>query len=594
MKNFFKQSLRIFNIWRLKNISHQNFIYLLSILIGLVSGLGAVCVKNLTHYIAKLAKVNNYFDFGSMFYLYPVAGLLLTYWMKRYIIKRQFSHGIPSTLSAISQKKGVMPRYQMISSLLTSPLTVGFGGSAGLEAPAVTTGAAVGSNFASWLQLPTKDKILLISCGAAASISCVFNAPIAGLVFTIEIFRLELAFSSLIPLLISAVTANIVSYLFLEGGRILDINIEEAFVLGDIPWYLALAIFTAFIGLYFSKVYLWTDTKFESIKKQWVRILLGAALLSSMIYLIPPLYGEGFEIINSLMLGEYTNVVENNPFDFIKLDSSYIVILFLAGLIICKPWATAITFGAGGIGGIFTPVLFLGSVAGFFFAYTFNFIFDTHLSLMSFTLVGMAGVMSGVMQGPLTAIFIIAELTGGYILFIPLMLVSAVSYVVHKVFLTHSVYTYELAKKGQLISHNKDKTVLAMLQIEEVIENNFLPVDSEELLGDLLKNTVSKSKRNLFPVIENGKFIGIITMDDLREIMFEQTLYKKLKAVEIMKAPPALIDILNDRMEDVIQKFNVTDAWNLPVIKNGEYLGFISKSNLFQVYREKIIEVSHE
>ncbi|SDR65733.1 chloride channel protein, CIC family [Polaribacter sp. KT25b] len=580
--------------WKYRHISNKQFTNIASAIIGLLAGLGAVTLKNATHLIQHLLEGEFIKDIHSAFYfIFPIIGLLIVILIIKYVIKKRVGHGIPSTLYAISKQKGIMPRYQMWASILTAPITVGFGGSVGLEGPTVATGAALGSNFAQLFRLSQTTKTLLIGAAAAGAMSSIFKAPIAAIVFAVEIFSLELTLASMIPLLLASITAVLTSYFFLGDDVLLHFDIQDKFALNDVLFYILLGVFTALISVYFSKVYFVIADFFKKIKNPYKKLLIGGILLGLLVFLIPPLFGEGYETINNVLRGNTLQIVENNIFNAIS-DNFLLIILFLLGLILFKIVATSLTFGAGGIGGIFAPTLFTGSLTGYVFALLVNYtnFFGHKLSLINFAMVGMAGLMAGVLLAPLTAIFLIAEITGGYELFIPLMIVSSISFMITKRYIPHNIYAAQLAKKGELVTHDKDKNVLMFLDIDTLIEKDFIPTKPKKTLGELLKENVAKSSRNLYPVLnDKEQFLGIVLLDDVRPVMFNQTLYDKIKVLDVMTSAPEVI-LTADTTEKVMQKFKESGAWNLPVIREGKYIGFISKSKLLTAYRNKLIEVT--
>lgn len=584
-------------IWRAKYISHRQFVYILSIVVGFTSGVGAVILKNLTHFFQHILEGNLVKYYHSAFYfLFPILGLTLVYLIMKYVIRNKVSHGIPSTLYAISKRKGIMKQYQMFGSILTAPLTVGFGGSVGLEGPTVATGAAIGSNISRMFHMNQTTRNLLIGCAAAGAMSSIFKAPIAAIVFAIEVFSLDLTIASLLPLLLASISAILTSYFFFGDDILLPFNIEDNFVIQDAPFYLILGVAAAFTSIYFAQVYDRIHKFFEKIKSPIQRLVVGGVLLGILIYFIPPLYGEGFEVINNLIAGNPEKALENN---FLKMDLSntWIVIGLLAGLVFFKIIASSLTFGAGGVGGIFAPTLFMGSIMGNCMAKIINnsgFI-NTPISESNFTLVGMAGLLAGVLHAPLTAIFLIAELTSGYELFIPLMLTATISFIITKYFSPHSVYNMELGRKGELITHDKDHAVLSFMDIEKVIETNFVSITPNMNLGEIVHTAVIKSNRNIFPVVDSKtkQFLGIILLDDLRPIMFDQDLYPEVRAHEIMQPAPEIIDMNKDKMTDIMKKFQDSSAWNLPVVKDDVYIGFISKSKLLTAYRRQLINFTN-
>ncbi|TXE08175.1 chloride channel protein [Gelidibacter salicanalis] len=588
----FKQLL----IWRAKYISHNQFVIILSILVGFTSGVGAVVLKNLTHFIQNImeGQLVKYYQ-EAFYFLFPIVGLTLVYLIMKYVIRHKVSHGIPSTLFSISKRKGLMKRYQMFGSILTAPLTVGFGGSVGLEGPTVATGAAISSNIARLFHVNQTTRNLLIGCAAAGAMSSIFKAPIAAIIFAIEVFSLDLTIASMLPLLMASLSAILTSYFFLGNDVLLSFSLEEGFKLSDAPFYLLLGVVAAFTSIYFTEVYDRIQRLFDKSDSPIKKLLVGGSLLGVLIYFIPPLYGEGFEVINNLIAGNHQKAIQNN-FLNLNVDNIWVVILLLAGLVFFKIIASALTFGAGGVGGIFAPTLFMGSIMGNCVAKLINHSGFTNypVSESNFTLVGMAGLMAGVLHAPLTAIFLIAEVTGGYELFIPLMLTAAISFGITKYFHPHSVYTMELGRKGELITHDKDHAVLTLMDINKVVETNFIKITTTMTLGDIVHEAVIKSNRNIFPVVDatTNTLKGIILLDDIRPIMFDPTLYTEVFARDVMQVPPDTIDIKKDKMTEIMKKFQDSNAWNLPVVDDGIYVGFISKSKLLTMYRRKLINIT--
>lgn len=585
-------------IWRAKYISNKQFVYILSIIIGFTSGIAAVILKNLTHFFQHLLEGRLIASYHTAFYfLFPILGLTIVYFIIKYLIRNKVSHGIPSTLFAISKRKGIMKRYQMFGSILTAPITVGFGGSVGLEGPTVATGAAIGSNISRLLHMNQTTRNLLIGCAAAGALSSIFKAPVAAIIFAIEVFSLDLTIASMLPLLLASLSAILTSYFFFGDDIILPFKIEDKFALSDVPFYIILGVIAALISIYFAQVYDKFQTFFKKINSPINRLAIGGIFLGILIYFIPPLYGEGFDVINNLIVGNPEKALENNLFQM-DLTNIWTVILLLSGLMFFKIIASALTFGAGGVGGIFAPTLFMGSIMGNCFAKIINNcgLFSNPVSESNFTLVGMAGLLAGVLHAPLTAIFLIAELTSGYELFIPLMLTATISFGITKYFSSHSVYNMELGRTGELITHDKDHAVLTFMDIEKVIETNFVTITSNMNLGEIVHTAVVKSNRNIFPVIsyKTQELVGVILLDDLRPIMFEQDLYGDIMAHEIMQPAPEVIDFDKDKMTEIMQKFQDSSAWNLPVIKNGQYYGFISKSKLLTAYRRQLINNTKE
>ncbi|WP_079720610.1 chloride channel protein [Salegentibacter holothuriorum] len=568
---------------------------ILSAIIGFTAGLGAVVIKNLTHFMQRLLEGNLIVNYHHAFYfIFPLIGLSLTLFIIKVVLRKKIGHGIPSTLYAISRRKGIMRSFQMYASIITAPLTVGFGGSVGLEGPTVATGASLGSNISRFFKMNQSSRTLLIGCAAAGAMSSIFKAPIAAIIFAIEVFSLDLTLISMVPLLIASVSAILTSYFFFGSEIILPFDLQDNFTISEVPFYIILGVLAAGCSMYFTHIYFKIGDAFKKIDSLFYRLLLGGLGLGVLIYLIPPLYGEGYNVINNLLAEDYINALGTNFFNE-YLDNIWIVIILLAGLVIFKIFATSLTFGAGGVGGIFAPVLFMGSAMGHCFALIVNNlgILRNPISVSSFTMVGMAGLMAGVLHAPLTAIFLIAELTGGYELFVPLMITAAISFMITNQFQPHSVYTMELAKRGDLLTHNKDQAVLTLMNIQQIIEKNFITLNIDMNLGDVIHKGVIKSSRNLFPVIdEDRNFLGIILLDDIRPIMFDQKMYDEVKVSDVMQRAPTVIDLRKDRPKDTMRKFQETNAWNLPVVEDGKYVGFISKSKLLTAYRQKLIEVT--
>jgi len=580
----FKSILRKFLIWKYKHISEQQFIYMLSILVGFLAGIGTVVLKNLTHTIRHLFDLYIFKDYhSSLYFILPIIGLLLVYIIKQTWLKTHIGHGISTTLHAISKLNGIIPRYNIYAALITAPLTVGFGGSVGLQGPAVSVGSALGSNAARLFHMNTKTRMLLIGCATAGAMASMFKAPIAAIIFAVEIFSLDIAFASLVPLLLASVSAVITSYFFLGTDVLLRFELTDKFQINDILFYALLGIVTGLMSVYFSKIFFGITNYFKKFESRAKRLLIGG-------FIIPPLYGEGYGIMNNLLKGDHLAAIGTTPFN-LDLENSWIVIGLLFGISIFKAIAMTTTFGAGGVGGVFIPTLVMGSALGNAFAKVINNLgLDFHVSESNFTLIGMTGLMAGVLHAPLTAIFLIAEITGGYELFVPLMLVAAISFSITKYYVSHSIYTLKLAKRGELITHDKDKNVLMMLEIDKVIETNFIILNPEMKLGEILENAVAKSSRNHFPVVNDAhEFLGVIRLDDIRHIMFNTDLYKKVDVASLMRADAAIINYEKDTMSDIMVKFKTTGAWNLPVIKKGKYHGYISKSKLLTAYRRKLI-----
>lgn len=588
-----KTLLRRFLIWRYKNISEKNFTFILSAIVGLLAGLAAVTLKNITFTIEALLDKGIVFSQNQLYFILPVIGLLLVYLFVKYVSKKPIEHAIPSILFSLTRKSGFLKRSKIYFPLIAAPLTVGFGGSVGLLGPAVASGAAISSNLGKLFHINRKTRTLLIGCAAAGAISSIFKSPIAAIIFAVEVFALDLTFVSLLPLLIASVSSVITSYFFLGDDLLFNFNFSDKFEIKDILFYAVLGIGTGFASIYFTKMYFAILKFFERFKTAFQRLIIGGLAIGIMLYFIPPLYGEGFGFINNLLAGNHVEALGKTPFDDFK-DNIWVVILLLIGITIFKAVAMTTTFAAGGVGGIFIPTMVMGSALGNVVAKVINNIgLGFNVSETNFTLIGMAGLIAGVLHAPLTAIFLIAEITGGYELFIPLMITVGISFSVKKSAIDYTIYTRELTEKGQLLTHNKDQNVLTLMTLDAIIESHFSVLHPKMTLGDMLHHGVAKSTRNLFPVVdEEGELTGIILLDDVREIMFDQSLYKTTLVESLMHNPPDKIIYNKDSMQTVMQKFQDSGAWNLPVIKDEKYIGFVSKSKLLTAYRRQLINVS--
>jgi|TARA_B110000037_G_C17118426_1_gene504749 CIC family chloride channel protein len=592
-KKQYHKALNAFIIWRLKNIPDKAFTLFLCLVVGVLSGVSAALIKNSVHLVEWLLTADIAKDQDSiLFFFLPTIGLLLTVLVIKFVIKQSVGHGIPTTLYAISKGKGIIHFKKMFSSIITSAITVGFGGSTGLEGPTVSTTAAIGSNLAQFLRVSHKTRKLLIGCAAAGALSAIFKAPIAAIVFAIEVIMLDLTTASLIPLLIASAGAALTSRWIFGTEVLFHFTVKDPFIITDIPFFILLGGITGLVAVYFTKVFSFSSALFDKLKNVWLKVIIGGVLLGGLIYLLPPLYGEGYETINNLIEGNYAKTLDNSLFIGYR-DNILVIMFYLVAVVFLKAFATSLTFGAGGVGGIFAPTLFMGSIIGFVYVTVLNTIGLGTFSVTNYTLVGMAALMAGNLQAPLTAIFLIAEITGGYKLFIPLMIVSSISYLTVRFFVPHSVYTMQLAKQGALITHHKDQAVLTLMQLKNEIENDFIPVDPYADLGDLVK-VIAKSKRNVFPVLDdNGYFLGSVQLNDVRLLMFEKDQYHKTLIHELMSAPAEKISIL-DNMEKVMEKFEASGAWNLPVLDDEKYVGYVSKSKLFSAYRKLLRDFYEE
>ncbi len=578
----------------LRGINQRRLLLGLSMLVGLLSGLAAVLLKNLTHFVESKSKSMLLGDHTSdLSFLLPLGGIFASMVFVKHILKQDIGHGVSKILFSISKRKGHLKPHNTWSSMLASSITVGLGGSVGLEAPITLTGSAIGSSIAHLLKLNYKSVVLLVGCGAAGAIAGIFKAPIAALIFAFEVLMLDLTAWSIVPLLIASVTAAIVSNFLMGEQVVFFFTLSETFVMRNLPFYVLLGVFTGLVSLYFTRMNNWVEGMMGKLKNGWMRTLSGGLLLCLLIFLMPQLFGEGYITLKTLLTGQSAALFNNTLFEGIIGNNSFFIVVFFMLLMLFKVVAMALTTGSGGVGGIFAPALFVGGMAGATLSKAVNLFSPANISENNFALVGMAGVMAGVMHAPLTAIFLIAEITGGYELFIPLIVTATLSYVTILAFESQSIYTLRLAQRGELMTHHKDKNILITLTLDDVLEKDFKKVKEDGYLGDLVK-AVSKSKRNLFPVLnEEKELVGIISLDDVRDIIFQTELYDKTTIHEIMQRPPAVINS-KEKMERVLELFEETGAWNLPVIEDGKYKGFISRSKIFSSYRKLLRELSDD
>ena len=572
--------------WRERHINERSFIIILALVVGVLCGFAAQLLKFLIHTISHMLTANMSATTANWLYLvYPVAGILIVTLFVNYVVKDNISHGVTRVLYAISRRKSRLKKRNIYASLVASSVTIGFGGSVGAEGPIVFTGAAIGSNIGQAFRLSPRLLMLLVGCGAAAGIAGIFRAPIAGMLFTLEVLMIDLTGATVMPLLISSITGATVAYVLEGYNAEFFFSQSEPFSVMKIPYVVLLGIFCGFVSLYFTRVIFMMETMFGKLKYRPVKIAIGGVILAVLIFLFPPLYGEGYEAINCLLDGDYSKIVDGTFF-YVDRDNIWFIACFVGAIVLTKVFATSATTGSGGVGGTFAPSLFVGAMAGFLFAFVLNNMWEggVGISNKNFTLLGMAGLMSGVMHAPLMAIFLTAEMTGGYNLFLPLLIVSSLSYMTIRIFEPYSIYTMRLAKQGDLLTHEKDKAVLTLLKIDSVIERDFKTVRPEMNLKEVV-DIIATSNRNLFPVIDKeGMLVGVVLLDDIRNIMFRPDLYKKMHVTRFMSMPPARIE-LNQPMEEVMRIFDKTNAWNLPVVDQGMYVGFVSKSKIFNSYR---------
>lgn len=581
-------------LWREKYVKERTFVILLSVVVGILGGLAAMLLRSLIYYISNfLISFINITQGNWLYLVYPTVGIILTTLFVRYVVRDNISHGVTRVLYAISQNKSRLKKKNMWASLVASSITIGFGGSVGAEGPIVFTGSAIGSTLGSAFRMSSRNLMIMVGCGAAAGIAGIFKAPIAGMLFTIEVLMIDLTTVSVMPLLLASVTGATVAYIFTGYDAEFFFVQSENFVTTRIPFAILLGVFCGLVSLYFTKSMNMMENIFSRLRTPWKKFLLGGCMLATLIFIFPPLYSEGYTTIVELLSGNVSSIVDGSLF-YAQGHQVWFILLFIALIILAKSFATSATNGGGGVGGTFAPSLYVGCLSGFFFAYLLNSVFGLDLSVKNFALMGMAGVMSGVMHAPLMGIFLTAELTGGYELFLPLLIVSGLSYVTIRIFLPYSIYAMRLAQRGELLTHHKDKAVLTLLKIDNVIETDFIPVSPEMSLKEMVK-VIARSNRNLFPVLDGEKkLIGIVLLDDIRNIMFRPDLYRRMFVDKFMAAPPGRI-VVGEPMEKVMKTFDDTGAWNLPVVDpDGTYVGFVSKSKIFNSYRRVLRHYSED
>jgi len=572
--------------WRERHVKEKNFVIVLALIVGIFCGFAAMLLKWLIHLISEFLTGGVNIEEGNYIYIiFPAIGVLIAALYVRYIVRDNISHGVTRVLYAISSNKSRLKKHNMYTSIVASSVTIGFGGSVGAEGPIVHTGAAIGSNIGQVFRLSPRILMILVGCGAAAGIAGIFKAPIAGMLFTLEVLMIDLTTVSVMPLLIASITSATIAYIYTGFEFEFFFVQSDDFIAAKIPYALVLGVLCGLVSLYFTRVMNRMENFFKKFHNPWIKTVVGCVILSGLVFIFPPLYGEGYSSINSLLSGD-TSAILNGSLFYDEGSQVWFLIVFIALIILSKAFATSATNGAGGVGGTFAPSLYVGCMTGFLFAYVSNLLgFGIELSTKNFALIGMAGVMSAVMHAPLMAIFLTAELTGGYDLFLPLLIVSTLAYGTIKIFEPYSIYTMRLAQRGELLTHHKDKAVLTLLKIDNVIETDFLSVRAEWNLKQMV-DVISKSSRNLFPVLDdNGRLLGVVILDEIRNIMFRPDLYKKIYVSKFMSMPPAKIGV-HDPMESVMKTFDSTGAWNLPVVDDdGRYIGFVSKSKIFNSYR---------
>ncbi len=578
------------------NMPEKRKLIILSFVVGISSGLAAVLLESLVRAIHH--GLTSWFD-GSLdnflYLVYPGIGMLLSLILLRFVIKDNIGHGVTKVLVAISKNDSRIKPHNMWSSILTSSLTIGFGGSVGAEAPIVYTGAAIGSNFARYMGMSYRNMTILLGCGAAGAVAGIFKAPLAGVLFTLEILLFNISMTSMMPLLFSTVSATMVSYIFLGDALPFECTLTP-FRIVNVPFYVLLGFFCGLCSLYFLRTTLWLEDKLGKVKNPYVKWAFCAGGLGLLIFLFPPLYGEGYDALGPLLNGQSISYDGDTILAFM-LHRPWLVPVFFALILILKVFSMTLTNAGGGVGGTFGPTLFVGAMAGFLLARVANLLLaGTEFTVpeQNFVLVGMAGLMAGVMQAPMTAIFLIAEISGGYELFIPLIITASIAFGTIRIFEKYSIYTKRIAKSGDLLTHDSDQAVLTLLKVTDLVERGFSPVQIDATLGELVQ-VISCSSRNIFPVIDSNRhFQGYVSLEDVRKDMFRPELYTKMHVFNFMKSSPAYV-YEDEKMDSVMNKFESTDAWNLPVVKKDRtYIGFVSKSKIFSAYRDELKELSQD
>mgnify|MGYP000114795639 CR=1 FL=1 len=582
--------------WREKHLSQKQFILLLSFFVGILTSISAYILKQFIEWIASLLTAG--FDNAGanwLFLVYPVVGIFLTALFIKYVVCDDIGHGVTKILYAISRRQGHIRRHNCWSSVIASGITIGFGGSVGAESPIVLTGSAIGSNLGQLFKMDHKTLMLLVGCGASGAIAGIFKAPIAGVVFTLEVLMIDLTMASLLPLLVSSITALVMMYVFTGTSAEFSFTLDNAFAVERIPTSILLGVFCGLISLYFTRAMNLCEDVFRKIPNMYVKLFLGGSVLSVLIYLFPPLYGEGYGMISLLLEGTSMHDWEAAMNNSLFYGDTKMLLVYLGLIVVFKVFASSATNGGGGCGGIFAPCLFLGCISGFIFSRFWNVNqMGVYVPEKNYALLGMAGVMSGVMHAPLTSIFLIAELTGGYNLFVPLIIVSLVSYLTIIVFEPNSVYTTRLAKKGQLLTHHKDKAALTLMSLNSVVEKHDTRLSPDMKLGDMVM-LISREKVNVFPVTDGtGHLLGIVVLHNIRKVLFRQELYNTFTAGQLMEKPAACLSI-DDPMQVVMETIESTGADTLPVLdSSGVFIGFVSRTKLYAMYRQVMVDYSEE
>lgn len=583
--NIFEKTIN----WIHERTNEKQFLIFSSILVGVSAGIAAVILKlfvfAIRHYFVEGYLLK--YDFKYLYLILPLIGLGLTLLIIHYFFRNQIHKGTSAILYSIAKKSSFLPFNQMYSHVITSGLTVGFGGSAGLESPIVSTGAAIGSNFARTYKLNYKDRTLLLAAGAAGGIAGAFNAPIAGVLFALEVILVDISIGAFIPLLIAAASGALLSKIVLHESSLLFFQLKQPFDYYNVPLYILLGLLAGLTSLYYVNFFDKVESKFHHIKSSVTKWLIGGITLAFLFAIFPSLFGEGYESI--IALSEFrTDDLLKDSLIYSFINDKWVILIFIILTLLLKTVAAAITLGAGGNGGNFAPSLFVGAYLGFAFSYFLKLLGFDYIPASNFTIVAMAGILSGVFHAPLTGIFLIAEITGGYELIIPLMIVSSISYVIVKRFHPESLDVRRLKARGAFVSDNKDSSILSKIEVKNMIETDFATIHFKSTLRDIVE-TIKHSKRNTFPVVKkNNKLLGIIYLDNIREEMFNAELYDKVTAKEVMRKPNMVIDASED-IFSIMKKFEESGQWNLPVVDQGIYIGFLSKSSILDKYRHELL-----
>ncbi|MBO4660919.1 MAG: chloride channel protein [Prevotella sp.] len=583
--------------WREKHISDKQFTLLLSFLVGVFAAVAAFVLHSLIHQIQHLLRAGFRMEsFNWLYLIFPVVGIYLTSLFIKYVVKDNISHGITRVLYAMSRKQSHLRRHNTWSSVIASAITIGFGGSVGAEAPIVLTGSAIGSNLGQMFKMDNRTLLLLVGCGASAAIAGIFKAPIAGLVFTLEVLMVDLTMASLLPILIASVTACCFSYFFTGSASLFQFHMEGEWQFDRVPAVILLGVICGILSLYFMRVMTWCENGFARLKnRSYLRLLFGGVILSSLIFLFPALYGEGYDslsiFINGRTEADWNQLLNQSIF----AGHGELLVVYVGMVVLTKVFATSATNGGGGCGGTFAPSLFIGGFMGFFFSRVWNIHqIGTYIPEQNFTLLGMAGVMAGIMHAPLTGIFLIAELTGGYQLFVPLMIVSVCAYLTICIFEPHSIYAMRLAREGKLITHHTDHAVLTLMSLDSLIDRNYQAVSPDMKMGQLV-HSISSSQSGYIPVCDDdNRLLGEIDITRLRHVIFRTELYNRFTVGQVMTPPAATLSV-NDAMNVVMKTFDSTSAYTLPVLdEDGRLEGYITRSRVLTTYRQMVADMSDE